>query len=250
LSHHHSRRNGAPTSSTEKFEHKVTPGQMAKFNAFMQTADQKSKNFVTEVAAEQFAEITAERRGLKVTVTPADKGARGGPDMDARNGNGHQSRIEAKGGSSRLSKGQRNPNKTLQTDPNKMIDRKGQFSKASRLDRAAADTSQKTLQDGGTLSYEVNRTKATPNGFQTTVKTRTYAAAETGTQGGEVTTTRDPSVITGDFKELPRATIPLRNAAARPTPPASGQATSSKSPAPGGGPGSITRSGGAPSGKF
>jgi hypothetical protein len=289
MSHTHTRRPAA-TSSTEKFEHKVSARQMAEYDRFMQTADTKSKNSVKEIAAEQYMEVTAEKRGLKVTVTPADKGTRYGPDGDTRSRMAHQGRAEAKAQFSSLSKNQRNAEKTLVGDPNKVLERKGHFSKASRLDHAAAETSQKTLANGGSVSHEVYRTKPTSTGFQTKVTSKTYAAAETGTKGGPVTVRHDPSLKSDGFAEPGRATIPLKDAvrntgvrssAAKPpasagaaTAPrsvgtrgaASGQLGSPKSAAqagPGGaaakGPGAATptgqtlptlRSGGTPSGKF
>lgn len=232
MSHTRSHRPAA-TSSRQKFEHKVSPGQMAKYERFMQTADEKSKNFVKEVMAEQYMEMTAARRGMKVTVTPADKGMRGGPDADMRNGKGHELRAEAKAENSPLSKGQRNAEKTLVGDPNQALEHKGQFGKASRMDQAAADASQKTLGKGGSISYEVHRTKSTSTGFETKVTSKTYAAAETGTQGGPVTVRHDPSLKSDGFAEPGRATVPLnapvhntgvRSSAAKPPANAAGAA--------------------------
>jgi hypothetical protein len=189
---------------------------------------------------------------MKVTVTPADKGMRGGPDADMRNGKGHELRAEAKAENSPLSKGQRNAEKTLVGDPNQALEHKGQFGKASRMDQAAADASQKTLGKGGSISYEVHRTKSTSTGFETKVTSKTYAAAETGTQGGPVTVRHDPSLKSDGFAEPGRATVPLGPRTAVPGGPstASPTATGPAVSIPGGPSVSAIRTGGTPSGKF
>lgn len=212
----HSRRGAPVTTESQTVEHRVSSRLMREYHDYMRKASTVDKNFVKEVMGEQYMEKTARQRGLRPTVTPADKGHRGGHDADMRNVVDHQIRGESKAERSPMSKGQRNAEKSLVSDPRKSISGEGQFKKASGLDRAAAQATLRTLKNGGSVSREINRTTATENGFKTTVKTRTYAFAETGTQGGPVTKTFDPSVKTAGLAKPGRVIIPLKQSAIRP----------------------------------
>ena len=194
----------------QTYNRRVPKSMMADYDRKLAAMSDKDRNFVKEVMAEQYMEKTATQRGLRMTVTPADKGMRGGPDGDMRSQSGQIVRGEAKGENSKLSPGQRNPIKTLQKDPAQAENRSGQFQKASGLDRQAAQQSRAALERGGSVRYEVSRTQATPNGFQTKVSGRNYALPETGTEGGPVTTTRNPSAIGGGFKPAGESTTALR----------------------------------------
>ncbi len=194
---------------SERFEHRVPKWMAADYQKKLAGLSEKDRNFVKEVMAEQYMEKTAGQRGLKTTVTPADKGMRGGPDADMRSRAGQSVRAEAKAETSRLSAGQRNPVKTLQTDPAKAEKGVGQFRKASGLDRQAAERSRAALERGESVRYEVSRTRATSNGFETKVSGRNYAVAETGTKGGPVTTTRSRAAIGSGFKPATGHTIAL-----------------------------------------
>ncbi|MBV8189084.1 MAG: hypothetical protein JO339_17715 [Alphaproteobacteria bacterium] len=195
---------------SQKYQHRVPKWMMADYDKKLATMSAKDRNFVKEVMAEQYMEKTANQRGLKVTVTPADKGMRGGPDGDMRSRTGQSVRGEAKAENSRLSTGQRNPVKTLQNDPSKAENRSGQFQKASNLDRQAAQQTRADLERGSSVRYEVSRTRATPNGFETKVSGRNYALPQTGTQGGPVTVTRNPQAIGSGFKPAGESTTALR----------------------------------------
>jgi hypothetical protein len=141
-----------------------------------------------------------------------------------RGARGQPIRAEAKGHGSRLSKGQRNPDKTLIADPNKAINRQGQFRRSSGLDRQGAKETQARLATGKTAAYGVYNTKNAPKGFETKATTRSYALGETGTRGGPVTVTRAPSAIEPARSVGPRASAPTAssgtNPGATPTPPA------------------------------
>ncbi|HUN41590.1 MAG TPA: hypothetical protein VMU81_14990 [Acetobacteraceae bacterium] len=194
----------------ETHHHRVPKWMMAEYDKKLAGMSEKNRNFVKEVMAEQYMEKTAGQRGMKVTVSPADKGMRGGPDADMRSRSGQSVRGEAKAENSKLSRGQRNSVKTLQTDPEKAEKGIGQFRKASGLDRQAAQQTRGALERGNSVRYEVSRTRATPNGFETKVSGRNYALPQTGTQGGPVTTTRNPQAIGSGFKPAGETTSALR----------------------------------------
>jgi hypothetical protein len=232
---------------SEKYQHRVPKWMMADYDKKLAGMSEKNRNFVKEVMAEQYMEKTANQRGLKVTVTPADKGMRGGPDGDMRSRSGQSIRGEAKAENSKLSRGQRNPVKTLQTDPSKAEKRVGQFQEASKLDRQAAQQTRANLERGSSVRYEVSRTKATPGGFETKVSGRNYALPQTGTQGGPVTVTRNPQAIGNGFKPAGESTTALRGANIRSVGTRGGPSSSSGPSKPTGGLGGQ-KPGGGPSG--
>ncbi len=185
---------------SQKYFHPVSKHLMADYDRKLAAMSEKDRNFVKEVMAEQYMEKTAGQRGLRMAVTPADKGHRGGPDGSTVDRNGRIGRAEAKAETSPLSKGQRNPVKTLQTDNAKSEQAKGQFGKSSDLDKRAAQQTRTTLERGQGVSYDVSRSRRVAGGFETKVDSRTYMARETGTKGGPVTTTRSAGAIGGGFK--------------------------------------------------
>lgn len=205
----HPRSRGTSTGSSETFEHKVPTRLMKEFNEFVREAPRAKANYVKEVAGEQYMEMTLQRRGHAVTVTPADKGVRGGADAAGRTALGRPEHLESKFGSSRLSAGQRNADKTLVADPTKVLGREGQFKGASPLQQRAADRSLKTLGSGASVDHGLYRTRSSSTNFSTKVTTRTYAAPDTGTKGGPVTVKHDAGLKSDGFAAPGRATIPL-----------------------------------------
>jgi hypothetical protein len=185
---------------SQKYFHPVSNGMMADYDRKLAGMSEKDRNFVKEVMAEQYMEKTANQRGLRMTVTPADKGHRGGPDGSMIDRNGRTIRGEAKAEKSPLSNGQRNPVKTLQTDVEKSANSKGQFGKASNMDKQVAKQTSATLDRGQGVPYDVSRSRRVSGGFETKVDSRNYMSRQTGTKGGPVTTTQDASNISGGFK--------------------------------------------------
>jgi hypothetical protein len=163
-----------------------------------------------------------------------------------RSRSGQSVRGEAKAENSKLSRGQRNPVKTLQTDPSKAEKRVGQFQKASNLDRQAAQQTRADFERGSSVRYEVYNTSRHGNGFESKVSGRNYALPETGTPGGPVTVTRNPQAIGSGFKPAGESTTALRGGSVRSVG-TRGGATSSGPSKPAGGLGGQ-KPGGGPSG--
>jgi len=173
----------------DKFRQPGGKSLVKQYKAWQKGASAAEKNFASESMGESNSHIVAtEKYGMKTVLHPDTKGTRHYFDSAYTDKEGRLVVVEAKGGGSKLSKAQKNPNWITETSKKVLAGAKG-YEKASPHEKAVAKNVMERHANGEAIGLLEVKTRVGAVGMYSRALVRYFSQGKhVGTVGGPVTT--------------------------------------------------------------